>query len=79
MDKEFFDKLEAKYPDLTPNEKILCALVHLNLNAKEIASITSRTYRSVSMAKTRLKKKFGCPPDRRLYDFLMQLQRAIHD
>lgn len=73
VDKEFFDKLEAKYPDLTPNEKRLCALVHLNLNAKEIASITSRTYRSVSMAKTRLKKKFGCPPDRRLYDFLMQL------
>lgn len=73
VDPAFFEKLEAKYPDLTPNEKRLCALVHLNLTSKEIASITSRTYRSVSMAKTRLKKKFGCPPDRRLYDFLMQL------
>lgn len=73
VDNEFFEKLEKRFPDLTPNEKRLCALIRLNLNSKEIADMTSRTFRSVNTAKTRLKKKLGVNPDMSLYDFLINL------
>lgn len=73
VDTDFFEKLDARFPGLTPNEKRLCALIRLNLNSKEIATMTSRTFRSVNTAKTRLKQKFGCDKDTSLYDFLADL------
>lgn len=73
VDNGFFGKLEQRFPDLTPNEKRLCALIRLNLDSKEIAAMTSRTFRSVNTAKTRLKKKLGVGADTSLYVFLSDL------
>ncbi len=54
---EFYTKLQEKNPDLSPNERRLCAFLKLNMTTKEIASITGQSQRSIEVARTRLRKK----------------------
>ncbi len=35
--KDFFKQLDEKFPELTRNDKILCAYLNMNLSTKEIA------------------------------------------
>lgn len=55
----FFDRLDSRFPGLTPNEKRLCVFIKLNLATKDIASITQKTNHSITVARTRLRKKLG--------------------
>lgn len=55
----FFERLQQKYPDLTANERRLCAFLKLQMNSKEIASVTGQTVRAIEIARTRLRKKLG--------------------
>lgn len=55
----FFTKLEQTHPDLTKGELRLCALLALNMNAKEVASITNRSIRTVETVIYRTRKKLG--------------------
>lgn len=56
-------KLNHLHPDLTINEKRLCYLISQNFSTKEIASILSKTYRSVEMARHRLRTKLKIDKD----------------
>ncbi|MDP4189116.1 MAG: tetratricopeptide repeat protein, partial [Bacteroidota bacterium] len=67
---DFSKKLEEQFPDLTRNEKKLCAFLKLNLGTKEIATITCREIRSVESSRARLRKKFKLPPEISLTEFL---------
>ena len=73
VDPDFWAKMESRFPELSPMERRLCALVWLKLNTKEIAALTHRAVSSVYTSKNRLKKKIGCPSDTHLYDFLHSL------
>ena len=53
----FFKELNEKYPSLTPNEIRLAAYYHLNMSAKEIATLLNINPTSVHRAKSRLNKK----------------------
>ncbi|WP_375562325.1 7TM diverse intracellular signaling domain-containing protein [Bernardetia sp. OM2101] len=53
----FFRDLKEKYPTLTPNEIRLSAYYHLNMSAKEIATLLNINPTSVHRAKSRLNKK----------------------
>ncbi len=44
--QQFYENLEERYPDLTPKERRLCALLKLNMTTKEIAAITNQSTRS---------------------------------
>lgn len=55
----FFDELTKAYPNLTPNEKKLCAFLKLNLSTKDISNITHQTVKSIQIARYRLRKKLG--------------------
>ncbi|MEH0153112.1 tetratricopeptide repeat protein [Limibacter armeniacum] len=55
--QDFYKTLEQKFPNLTPNEKRLCAFVKLNMTSKEISSLTGQSVRSINVARTRLRKK----------------------
>lgn len=66
----FFMALQKKFPDITPSEKKLSALLHLNLNTKEIAAITYQSPDSVKVARSRLRKKLGLKPGQNLVGFL---------
>lgn len=70
---EFYEKLNELYPDLTPNEKKLCAFLRLNMSTKEIAAITYQSLRSINMARFRLRKKLDIERDDNLITFLAQL------
>jgi hypothetical protein len=56
---QFFEKLEAKYPQLTMKETRLYAYFHMKLSHKEIASLLNIDPASVRRAKTRLYKKMA--------------------
>jgi tetratricopeptide (TPR) repeat protein/DNA-binding CsgD family transcriptional regulator len=55
----FIEQLTTLYPNLTLNEKRLSYLIMLNFTTKEIARILSKSYRSVEMARFRLRTKLG--------------------
>lgn len=55
----FMKKLNEKFPDLTQNEKRLCAYLRLNMTTKEIASLLYLSIHSVDSARYRLRKKLN--------------------
>ncbi len=55
----FYSNLNIKFPDLTPNEKKLCAFLKLNLSTKEICALTQQSLKSVEIARTRLRQKLN--------------------
>lgn len=54
---EFYQKLHESNPNLTVNERRLCAFLRLNMTTKEISAITGQSLRSIEVARTRLRKK----------------------
>jgi tetratricopeptide (TPR) repeat protein/DNA-binding CsgD family transcriptional regulator len=72
--KDFYDNLQKQFPELTPNEKKLCAFLRLNMSTKDIASITHQSVHSINVARTRLRKKLGIGgTDENLVNFLASL------
>jgi hypothetical protein len=71
LHQDFFKNLLAEFPQLSLNEKRLCAFIRLNLGTKEIASITGQTIPTLNMAKVRLRKRLGLThTDQDLHGFL---------
>ena len=71
--KDFFYNLTQKFPELTENEKRLCAQVRLNLSIKDIASVNNISVKAVEMARYRLRKKMNIPHEDNLGDFLKRI------
>jgi CheY-like chemotaxis protein/DNA-binding CsgD family transcriptional regulator len=69
----FYKRLREQFPDLTPGEQKLCALLRLNVSSKDIAAITFQNPQSVDMARYRLRKKLNLNNDENLVDFLMKI------
>jgi tetratricopeptide (TPR) repeat protein len=55
----FYDNLLKNFPNLTPNELRLSALLKLNLTSKEISELTGQQITTVETARIRLRKKLG--------------------
>lgn len=74
VETAFFDKLRALNPDLTNNERRLCALLRLDMSTKEIAALTHQSIRAVELARIRLRKKLGITnTEKGLSEFLSSL------
>jgi len=71
--KNFYSKLSEQFPDLSPNEKKLCAFLKLNMNTKEISRITYQSPNSIRVARTRLRKKLQLSSDENLTNFIMNI------
>ena len=56
---DFYTKLSRINPNLTLNEKRLCAFLLLDMTSKEISSITGQSVRAIEQARTRLRKQLG--------------------
>lgn len=70
----FYERLNEINPELTPNERRLCAFLRLNMSTKEISSITGQSLRSIDVARTRLRKKIHLTnTDQGLIEFLSGL------
>lgn len=68
----FSSNITKDHPDLTTNDKRLCYLILTDLTTKEISDIMSKSYRSVEMARHRLRNKLGLDRDSSLRDYLLK-------
>jgi len=73
--KDFFKSLGEKFPELTRNDKILCAYLNMNLSSKEIAPLLNISVRGVEVNRYRLRKKMNLDRDVNLTDFLQSLKQ----
>lgn len=71
--KDFFDRLDQKFPGITKSEKRLCVMLYLNMSSKEISIITNTTLRSVETSRYRLRKKFNLLRDEDMVNFLRNI------
>jgi DNA-binding NarL/FixJ family response regulator len=71
MHSGFYNNLNIHFPNLTANEKKLCAFLKLNMTSKEISSISKQSVKSIEAARTRLRKKLNLTDsDTNLVNFL---------
>ncbi len=71
--KSFYQNLSLKFPDLSPNEKKICAFLRLNMTTKDIALLTYKSVNTINQARKRLRKKMDLPTDVNLITFLSEL------
>jgi len=70
--RNFYNNLNNHFSDLTQNERKLCVFYKLNMNSKEICSMTLQTENALKKARTRLRKKLNLSPEESLHQFLQQ-------
>lgn len=75
--QDFFKLLDERFPNLTRNDKILCAYLNMNLSSKEIAPLLNISIRGVEVNRYRLRKKMDLDRDVNLSDFLQSLKQNI--
>ncbi len=63
VDTRFYERLREKHPDLTPTEQRHCALIKLNFDSKEMASLLGISISSVHISRHRIRKKMGLERD----------------
>jgi hypothetical protein len=70
----FYDRLNQLFPQLTINDRRLCAFLKLDMTTKEISIITGQSIGAVNMARIRLRNKLGIThSDTELFTFLSEL------
>lgn len=67
----FFDKLKARFPELTITDLKLCAYIRVGMNNKEIAQASNLAVSSVKKSINRIKKKLELSPDQSIRDFML--------
>ncbi len=73
VNANFFSRLKEKYPDLTKTDEKLCALIRLNMNINEAASVLNVNYNSIRIARYRLRKKMNLKPEEDLYEVIRNI------
>ena len=74
VNENFFTSLQENYQNITINDLKLAALIKLNLNIKEAASVLNIEPDSLKKARYRLRQKFGLNTNDSLGEFLTQLE-----
>ena len=59
VNRGFYERLQAKFPELTQTDLKHCALIKLNFTGKEMANLLGISEKSVHMARYRIRKKFA--------------------
>lgn len=72
--ENFFRNLKEYYPDLTPNDLRLCALLRLNLSTKDISNMMNISIRGIEAARYRLRKRLNIPSEQDLTDFMIRFR-----
>ncbi len=57
--QDFYRNIDEKFPQLSENDRKLCAFLRLNMSTKDIAAITHQNPNSIEVARTRLRKKLN--------------------
>lgn len=59
----FYKNIKESHPDLTQNEMQLCTLIVIDMNAKDIATFTNKSVRTIESTIYRTRKKLNIHPD----------------
>ena len=70
LHKDFSVRLRTRYPDLSPQERKLTALLRLDFPTKYIAAMLNISPKSVEIERHRLRKKFGLTRKTKLTEFV---------
>ena len=73
INKNFNTRIKQAYPDISPNDLKICALIKLNLSIKEMAGILNISPDSVKTARYRLRKKLQLNTEDNLTEFILNL------
>lgn len=68
----FIKKLSERHPDLSNNERMMCAYLKMNLSTKEIAPLLNISVRGVETMRYRLRKKLGLEREDGLMAYLSE-------
>lgn len=68
--ENYTKRLMARHPNLTVSDKRMCCYIKMGLSSKEIAPLVNISFKSVEMARYRLRKKMAIPADTTLADYL---------
>lgn len=63
--------LIIKYPNLSPTELKISALISFNLTSKTIAEITGRNIRTIEYTRNNIRKKMNLQPEDSLVNHLI--------
>ncbi len=70
--KDFYKNLLKKHPNLSTNEKKLCAFLKLGMTSKDISAISLKSNRTIIVARSRLRKKIGLAKNDNLTVYINQ-------
>lgn len=73
VNKDFYDNLKNKSPNLTPTELKHCALIKLNFSAKEMAQLLNISINGVNTSRYRIRKKLELHREDNLTSFISSL------
>lgn len=73
LHQDFFKMLGSQFPELSPSEKKLIALIKLGFSSKEISAITHNTIESIHVSRSRLRKKLSISTSENLTLYISQL------
>ena len=73
INHSFFENLESNHPELTKTEKYVCGLLRLDLSNKEIAILKEVSVDSITVYKSRLRKKMNLEQRTNLTKYLRSL------
>ena len=73
VNKEFYDKMFEKFPNLSQTDQKICALVKLNFSSKEMSRLLGISVESVHTSRHRIRKKLDLSRDVNLEDFINSL------
>ena len=73
VNRDFYKKLSHDYPELSPNDYKICALIRLNMNIKESASILNISSGSLKTSRYRLRRKLNLAPKEDLHCFIQSI------
>ncbi len=71
--KDFNKHVKQRFPEVTPNELRLMALLKMNLSSKEIANILNISQEGIKKARYRLRKKLDIASEDSLQDLILSL------
>lgn len=68
---DFSSRLKEKYPNLSPQDRRLCAYLRMNMTTKEIANLLNITVRGAEISRYRLRKKLELERETNLAEFIL--------
>jgi len=69
----FYENLNVQFPNLTSNERKICAFLKLNMTNKDIAKITFQSEDALKKARLRLRQKLGLDRETNLCVFIQNI------